>query len=342
MSGICRDRVVIVTGGGRGIGRGHALEFARQGAKVVVNDLGAEVDGTGELARPGRRGRRCHPGHGRRGRRQRRRRVATRTAPARLDPDRRRHLRRPRRAGQQRRHPARPDARQHDPRGVGRRHPGRTFAAPSRTSQHAVAYWRERSKAGEKQRRPHHQHHVASGIYGNAGQTNYGAAKAGIAAFTIIAAMELGRYGVTVNCHRPRRPHPDDREPGHGRSGPSRPPRRSTPWPRTTSPRSVVWLGSPESKGVTGRVFAVGGGRITVLEGWNEGPVAGQGGPLGAGRARRYRPRPGQAGGPERRHARPPRRDAIDEASRRPSPGAGEAVRIYSHSMVPGGFEVMS
>ena len=47
MSGICQDRVVIVTGGGRGIGREHALEFARQGAKVVVNDLGAEVDGTG-------------------------------------------------------------------------------------------------------------------------------------------------------------------------------------------------------------------------------------------------------------------------------------------------------
>ena len=52
VSGICDGRIVIVTGGGRGIGREHALEFARQGAKVLVNDLGAEVDGTGTSVGP--------------------------------------------------------------------------------------------------------------------------------------------------------------------------------------------------------------------------------------------------------------------------------------------------
>ena len=75
------------------------------------------------------------------------------------------------------------------------------------------------------------------------GQTNYGAAKAGIAAFTVIAAMEVGRYGVTVNCHRPVRPDPDDREPRDGPAGGASGRRgSSTPMPPPTSPR--WWSGS--------------------------------------------------------------------------------------------------
>ena len=87
-----------------------------------------------------------------------------------------------------------------------------TFA-PTR---HAVEYWRNRTKAGETNDARIINTTSPSGIYGNVGQTNYGAAKAGIASFTIIAAMELGRYGVTVERHRPGRADPDDGEPGHG------------------------------------------------------------------------------------------------------------------------------
>ncbi len=70
-------------------------------------------------------------------------------------------------------------------------------------SHFAAAYWREQSKAGNEVDGRIINTSSPSGIYGNAGQTNYGAAKAGIASFTIIAAMELARYGVTVNAIAP-------------------------------------------------------------------------------------------------------------------------------------------
>jgi acyl dehydratase len=174
------------TGAGRGIGREHALMFAEQGAKVVVNDLGGEPTAGADDAGPRSEVVDEIKAHGRRGRRQRRRRLRLggRAAP---DQHRDRDVRRPRRARQQRRHPARPHARQHDRGRVGRGHQG----APQghvRPSRHAAAYWRERSKAGETNDARIINTSSPSGIYGNVGQTNYGAAKAGIAAFTIIAA----------------------------------------------------------------------------------------------------------------------------------------------------------
>ena len=275
MSGICQDRVVIVTGGGRGIGREHALEFARQGAKVVVNDLGAEVDGTG--GSPGPAGDvvdaiRAMGGEAvangddvsdyeAAGRIVRtaidtfggldvlvnnagilRDRMLINMVPEEWDAVIRVHLR-------------------------------GTYSM----SQHASAYWRERSKAGESNDARIINTSSPSGVYGNAGQTNYGAAKAGIAAFSIIAGMELGRYGVTVNCVSPGALTRMTETMGMGQRAAERPAEAFDELAPSNIAPLVVWLGSPESKGVTSRVFSVGGGRICVLEGWNEGPVADKG-----------------------------------------------------------------
>jgi NAD(P)-dependent dehydrogenase (short-subunit alcohol dehydrogenase family) len=139
-----------------------------------------------------------------------------------------------------------------------------TFA-PSRW---AAAYWREQSKAGKPVDGRIINTTSVSGIYGNPGQTNYGAAKAGIAAFTNIAALELSRYGVTVNAVGPVAltrmteglgPAPETDEEREARS------------PRWIAP-IVTWLASPESKHVTGRVFEASGQVLAVAEGWVRGP----------------------------------------------------------------------
>jgi NAD(P)-dependent dehydrogenase (short-subunit alcohol dehydrogenase family) len=140
-----------------------------------------------------------------------------------------------------------------------------TFA-PSRW---AAAYWRERSKAGEPVSGRIINTTSVSGIYGNPGQTNYGAAKAGIAAFTNIAALELSRYGVTVNAVAPVAltrmteglgPAPETDEEREARA------------PHWIAP-IVTWLASEESAAVTGRVFEASGAMLAVAEGWVRGPV---------------------------------------------------------------------
>ena len=139
-----------------------------------------------------------------------------------------------------------------------------TFA-PSR---HAAAYWREQAKAGKPVSGRIINTTSVSGIYGNPGQTNYGAAKAGIAAFTNIAAMELQRYGVTVNAVGPVAltrmteglgPAPETDEEREMRS------------PRWIAP-IVTWLASAESAGVTGHVFEASGQTLAIAEGWHRGP----------------------------------------------------------------------
>ena len=112
-----------------------------------------------------------------------------------------------------------------------------------------------------------------SGIYGNPGQTNYGAAKMGIAAFTIIAAQELARYGVTVNAIAPGALHPDDRRASVGSGSRPRSSGRADVGPQWIAP-ICVWLASPESREVTGRVFEASGRVLAVAESWHRGPTA--------------------------------------------------------------------
>jgi NAD(P)-dependent dehydrogenase (short-subunit alcohol dehydrogenase family) len=275
MSGICEGRVVIVTGAGRGIGREHALEFARQGAKVVVNDLGAEVDGTG--GSPGPAGEvvdaiRAMGGE------------AIANGDDVSDWDAAGGMIRTaidtfggldvlvNNAGILRdRMIVNMSAAEWDD--VIRVHLRGAFV----TSHHAAAYWRDRSKAGEANDARIINTSSPSGVYGNAGQANYGAAKAGIAAFTIIASMELGRYGVTVNAISPSALTRMTENLRLGQRAAERPADAFDDTAAGNVAPLVVWLGSPESREVTGRVFAVMGGRVSVLDGWAEGPVADKG-----------------------------------------------------------------
>jgi NAD(P)-dependent dehydrogenase (short-subunit alcohol dehydrogenase family) len=270
-AGICEGRVVLVTGGGRGIGREHALEFAHQGAKVVVNDLGAEVDGTGSSLGPAGEvvdairalgGEAVANGDDVSDADGAARMVATAVDTfGRLDVL-------VNNAGILRDRmlvnmtPDEWDA-------VIRVHLRGTYAPTHAALQH----WRERSKAGEDNDARVINTTSPSGIYGNVGQTNYGAAKAGIAAFTVIAAMEVGRYGVTVNAIAPSALTRMTENLGMGQAAADRPAEQFDTYAPGNIAPLVVWLGSPESKGITGRVFNVAGGHISVAEGWVAGPA---------------------------------------------------------------------
>jgi NAD(P)-dependent dehydrogenase (short-subunit alcohol dehydrogenase family) len=139
--------------------------------------------------------------------------------------------------------------------------------APTR---HAAAYWRERSKKGEEVRARVINTSSPSGVFGNVGQANYGAAKAGIVGFTLVAAQELQRYGVTVNALAPNArtrmteaafgeiPPPED---GFDPADPA-----------NNSP-IVVALCADEAQHVTGQVFFVYGGVVNMLHGWEAGEL---------------------------------------------------------------------
>jgi NAD(P)-dependent dehydrogenase (short-subunit alcohol dehydrogenase family) len=141
-----------------------------------------------------------------------------------------------------------------------------TFA-PTR---HAAAYWRERAKAGETNDARVINTTSVSGIYGNPGQTNYGAAKMGIAAFTIISSMELARYGVTVNAIAPGALTRMTEDLGMGQASEED---KEAMSPRWIAP-ICTWLASAQSADVTGRVFEASGRVLAIAESWHRGPTA--------------------------------------------------------------------
>ena len=262
MSTLCEGRVAVVTGAGRGIGREHARMLAAHGAKVVVNDLGAATDGSGrDASRAAEVAAEIRAAGG----------EAIANADDVADWNGAKRLIDQavetfggldvliNNAGILRdRMLANMSEAEWD--AVIRVHLKGTFAA---------AYWRDRSKAsgGPVDARLINTS-SSSGLFGNVGQTNYGAAKAGVAAFTVIAARELKRYGVTANAIMP---HAQTRMTEDLRwLTPEQRARRDARW----VPPIVVWLASRQSGQVTGRVFEVGGGFFAVMEGWHRGPAA--------------------------------------------------------------------
>jgi len=271
--GICDGRVVIITGAGRGLGRAHALAFAAEGAKVVVNDLGASLQGEGTDLSPAQ---------------EVVNEITAAGGEAIVNGD---------------------DISDWDGAGnlmqaaidtfggldtvvtnagivrdrmfvnmtvddwdaVIKVHLRGTFCPVKR----AVEYWRAESKAGRQRAARVITTSSGAGLMGSIAQTNYAAAKAGIAAFTINIAAELGRIGVTANSIAPSARSRMTEEAFAEMMKPVESGFDAMD-PANVSP-IVVWLGSEQSGHVTGRVFECAGGELSVADGWQHGKVVDKG-----------------------------------------------------------------
>ncbi|MGW6393421.1 SDR family oxidoreductase [Streptomyces sp. NPDC055103] len=274
MPGLCSGRVVIVTGAGRGLGRAHALAFAAEGAKVVVNDLGVAPDGSGGGAGPAQQvvdeitaagGEAvAHGGD-----------IATADGAASLITTALEAFGRldtlVNNAGFLRdRMLVNLDEDEWD--AVMRVHLKGHFLP----LKYATAHWRAEAKAGRTPEARVINTSSGAGLLGSVGQGNYAAAKAGIVGLTLVAAAEAGRYGVQVNAIAPAaRTRMTERTFAETMAAPEGDAFDAMA-PENVSPL-VVWLGSAASAGVTGRVFEAEAGRITVMEGWRPGPTADKG-----------------------------------------------------------------
>lgn len=132
-------------------------------------------------------------------------------------------------------------------------------------TRHAAAYWRSRSKAGEEVSARVINTSSPSGLYGNVGQSNYGAAKAGIASFTLIIAQELQRFGVTVNAVSPSARTRMTTETFGTLEAPAD--SFDALAPENIAPL-VAYLASDDAAKITGQVFGIRGGHISLLQGW--------------------------------------------------------------------------
>mgnify|MGYP002265666691 CR=1 FL=1 len=262
----CENRVAIVSGAGRGLGRSHALMLAAHGAKVVVNDLGAAASGIGTDATPAddvvaeirAAGGEAVADHSD---------VATWDGAAGVVQKaidnfgdlnvvvnnagilRDRML---------------VNMTEDEWDAVVRVHMKSTFAV----THHAANHWRRVSKQGGTPDARVINTTSHSGLYCNIGQTNYAAAKAGIATFSIVAARELQRYGVTVNAIAPRAT--TRMTEGLLEWTPEQLENRKPEWVSSL----VTWLASTQSEGISGRVFEAWGYGFTVAESWQHGATA--------------------------------------------------------------------
>lgn len=268
MAGILNGRVAIVTGAGRGLGREHALELARQGAKVVVNDLGTTLGGDGVSEGPAQEvvneiiaagGEAVANGAD----------VADfEQAKAMIDQAVQAFGRLDilvNNAGFVRDRML-VNAEEDEWNAVLRVHLNGHFA-PLR---HASAYWREEAKAGRTPDARVINTSSGAGLQGSVGQAAYAAAKGGIASLTLVAAQELGRYGVKVNAIAPSaRTRMTEGPFAEAMAAPAEGFDRMHPG--NVSP-IVAWLASTDAD-ITGRVIEVEGGKVTLEEGWNHGPT---------------------------------------------------------------------